>query len=145
MMWGLAMGFFKNGGEIWKLAPKNQQLKNDATFVYFGLNNDVNRRETSWNSQRIHTKNFDWRLVKIHEIYDIEVWFVISKRKINNILLIETNLSTLHWCVKNPHLELIVRSAIRLRALLTESEGLLLPQTIIGSNIDVNFEMNLDF
>ena len=70
------MVFFKIRVGKFKKLRQNQQLKDDAMFVYLCWTQSVasfNMRETLWNYQKIQTKNFDWWLVKTHEIYDIEV------------------------------------------------------------------------
>ena len=80
---GASNGFFlKKGGEIWKLAPKiNSWRMMQCLFVYVGLNNNVNWRETSWNSQRIHTKTLteDWWKSMKSMISKYGLWSVKEK------------------------------------------------------------------
>ena len=76
---GASNGFFKKGGEIWKLAPKiNSWRMMQCLFVYVGLNNDVKRRETLWNSQKSIPKTLteDWWKSMKSMISKYGLWFL---------------------------------------------------------------------
>ena len=63
---GVSKGFLKGIGEIWKVAPKSTAEDDDAMFCLFML--DWKHGTNIVKSSKIQTEDFDWRLVKIHEI-----------------------------------------------------------------------------